>query len=91
MRERPFAPLSAYERDVMMILTSGPMNGMDVRSDLQDAHDLPIDPRSVCRVLGGLAEDGLVDVEDQGTENRYRLSDDGRELVDRDLDWLADR
>lgn len=91
MRERPFASLSAYERDVMLILSRGPMSGMNVRSDLQDAHDLPIDPRSVYRVLGGLEEDGLVDVTDEGTENGYRLSDDGRELVARDREWLAER
>lgn len=91
MQPRPMRELSGVQRDLVAAVGARPAgNGREIWTAIEQLRQETIKDATVYRNLDELAEQGLVAKDTGGAENQYRLTLEGRDLLDREADWLAE-
>ena len=85
--------LSALQRDLLDVVAAYPdSNGARIWGRLEELRQQRIKDNTVYRNLDELDELGLIEKRViSEIENEYRLTEDGRDLLDREAEWVAER
>jgi DNA-binding PadR family transcriptional regulator len=82
--------LTAFQRNILVILTEEPMYGLAVKRELEEYYGTEVNHGRLYPNLDELVELGLVEKSELDKRtNQYALTDDGFEAVLDQLDWTV--
>lgn len=89
----PLADLTAYERDLLVIVNrEGPANGIELKPALDAARGEAVSQAHFYTKLNDLVDRGLIEKRAvSGSENRYGLTKRGQEVLHRYANWIVGR
>jgi DNA-binding PadR family transcriptional regulator len=80
--------LTAFQRNILIILAEEPMYGLAVKRELEDYYGDEVNHGRLYPNLDELVEMGLIEKSELDKRtNQYELTDDGYEAVLDQLDW----
>lgn len=88
-RTSRLAPLSAFQRDVLWILSHhGPQKGLAIKSRLQEYYQKEVHHGQLYPNLDDLVESGLIDKDERDRRtNEYALTADAKQALARRRTW----
>ncbi|WP_227376436.1 PadR family transcriptional regulator [Haladaptatus halobius] len=80
--------LTAFQRNILVVLTKEPMYGLAIKRELEDFYDAEVNHGRLYPNLDTLVERGLVEKSELDKRtNEYGLTQDGLDAVEDSLAW----
>lgn len=84
--------LTAFQQNILAVLSSEPMYGLAVKRELEDYYDQEVNHGRLYPNLDDLVEMELVAKSELDKRtNQYELTDRGREAVEDHIDWTLSK
>ncbi len=81
---------SGRRRDICVLLAEEPRQAQALKSRLETAYDVRIDPKSFYGALDALEDAGFVETRTEGIHDVYALTDAGEQRLHDHLEWVLD-
>ncbi len=81
---------SGRRRDICVLLAEEPRQAQALKSRLENAYDVRIDPKSFYGALDALKDAGFVETRTEGIHDVYALTDAGERRLHDHVRWVLD-